>query len=111
MKEESFVQNIHDVGEDHLIDFVVPDSPGPGFLIDGRKNLCRFDIVQPQCNFTTRLKLDYVDFDENKLISIKKNAEVLKDFFNGIELMKTDGGLELNVLKNPLPDGYVLMIL
>ena len=108
LKDGTFVRDITEV-QPYLARSVVPGSPGPGFLLNRTANLCRFDVIDPQRNITTRLKLNYID--ESFISTLKVHADVLAEsFFKKIELIEdeADGKVQLNVQKLPLPQGYEL---
>ena len=67
-------------------------------------NSSRLDVIDPQRNITTRLKLNYID--ESFISTLKVHADVLKEsFFEKIELIEDeeDGEMQLNVQQLPLP--------
>ena len=108
VKDGAFIGDISKVDQ-NMLRFVVPDSPEPGFLIKKSTNVCRFDIINPKSNFTTRLKLDYIDHDDQSLPLMKMHGSALKDFFHKIKIKTDAEDLELNVLDLAVPDGYEIV--
>ena len=66
------------------------------------KLFSRFDVIDPQRNITTRLKLNYID--ESFISTFMVHADVLAEsFFEKIELIEDEEDVQLNVQQLHLP--------
>ena len=98
----SFITNIEDI-DIKMLPHVIQSS-GSGFIFKKDSDQCRIDIINPQNNFTTRIKMGNVEDTARIHPIMMDHVEVLKEYFENIEISNDN---ELTIVPGKkLPAGY-----